>query len=389
MDFAFLPPEINSARMYTGPGSGPFLAAAGSWDSLAAELGITAESCESVLSGLTGLYWRGPTAELMSARAAPYLGWLHTTAERAKQTAMQAQAAAAAYELAYAMTVPPAAVAANRAQLAALIATNFFGQNTAAIAATEAQYAEYWAQDAAAMYGYATNVAAATQLTPFSSPPQTTNPDGLSAQNAAVNQATVSAAASNPVSQALIGTLTAAPLLPTPSSLLSGILPVDYTLLDVALFQFSTLGGVRKTAEGITKMMGAANKLGVLPFLGPDPEKVAPALPTLSGAPQLTGAASSLGGGAGLGNVTANLARAGRVGSMSVPASWATPSSSPVTALSSGALPTLPETGELARSGSAVPGIPGIPGGTISRATGAVPRYGARLTVMPRPPAAG
>ncbi|WP_252159672.1 PPE domain-containing protein, partial [Mycobacterium tuberculosis] len=41
-------------------------------------------------------------------------------------------------------------VVANRALLVALVATNFFGQNTPAIAATEAQYAEMWAQDAAA-----------------------------------------------------------------------------------------------------------------------------------------------------------------------------------------------------------------------------------------------
>jgi PPE-repeat protein len=32
-----------------------------------------------------------------------------------------------------------------------LVATNFLGQNTPAIAATEAQYAEMWAQDAAVM----------------------------------------------------------------------------------------------------------------------------------------------------------------------------------------------------------------------------------------------
>ena len=32
MDFAFLPPEINSGRMYDGPGSGPMLAAAAAWD---------------------------------------------------------------------------------------------------------------------------------------------------------------------------------------------------------------------------------------------------------------------------------------------------------------------------------------------------------------------
>lgn len=33
------------------------------------------------------------------------------------------------------------------------VATNILGQNTPAIAATETQYAEMWAQDAAAMYG--------------------------------------------------------------------------------------------------------------------------------------------------------------------------------------------------------------------------------------------
>ena len=52
-------------------------------------------------------------------------------------------------------------IAANRTQLASLVATNIFGQNTPAIAANEAQYGEMWAQDATAMYGYAANSAAA------------------------------------------------------------------------------------------------------------------------------------------------------------------------------------------------------------------------------------
>ena len=60
MDYAILPPEVNSARMYTGPGSGSLLAAAGSWDSLAAELSTTAETYESVLSGLTTLQLARP-----------------------------------------------------------------------------------------------------------------------------------------------------------------------------------------------------------------------------------------------------------------------------------------------------------------------------------------
>ena len=101
-----------------------------------------------------------------------------------------ARAAAAAYEAAFTMTVPPAVVAANRAQLMALIATNFLGQNTPAIAATEAQYGEMWAQDAAAMYSYADSSAAASVLKPFTKPAQTTNPAGLAGQSAAVAQVT-------------------------------------------------------------------------------------------------------------------------------------------------------------------------------------------------------
>ena len=117
----------------------------------------------------------------MAAAAAPYLDWMTRTAAQAEQTATQGKAAAAAYEAAFAMTVPPAVIAANRTQLMALIASNVFGQNTAAIAATETAYAEMWAQDAAAMYGYAGSSAAATTLTPFTTPPPTTNPAGQGA----------------------------------------------------------------------------------------------------------------------------------------------------------------------------------------------------------------
>jgi PPE family len=38
MDFAMLAPEINSGRIYAGPGSGSMVAAAAAWDALAAEL---------------------------------------------------------------------------------------------------------------------------------------------------------------------------------------------------------------------------------------------------------------------------------------------------------------------------------------------------------------
>ncbi|EUA35460.1 PPE family protein [Mycobacterium xenopi 3993] len=208
MDFGLFPPEINSARMYSGPGAGPMLAAAAAWNALAAELRSTAASYGSVISALTSGGWQGPASVSMAAAAAPYVAWMDTTAGQAEQTAMQATAAAGAYEAAFAATVPPPVIAANRAQLAALVATNFLGQNTPAIAATEAHYAEMWAQDAAAMYGYAGASAAATQLTPFSVPAQNTNPGALAAQSAAVSQATGSVAGTS--TQSTLAQLTSA-----------------------------------------------------------------------------------------------------------------------------------------------------------------------------------
>lgn len=188
MDFALLPPEINSARMYAGPGSGPMLAAAAAWDGLAAELHSTASSYQLVVAGLTTGPWVGPSSVSMAAAAASYVAWTRITATQAEQAASQAAAAVAAYEAAFAETVPPPEVAANRALLMMLVATNLFGQNTPAIASTEAQYAEMWAQDSAAMYGYAGSSASATQLTPFDSPPSDTAPSGLATQAAAVAQ---------------------------------------------------------------------------------------------------------------------------------------------------------------------------------------------------------
>ncbi|ETZ99267.1 PPE family protein [Mycobacterium kansasii 824] len=194
MDFGALPPEVNSLRMYSGPGSAPLLAAVAAWDGLAAELRSTAASYDAVISELTGEGWLGPASASMAAAVAPYMGWMSITGVQAEQTAAQAAAAAGAFEAAFAMTVPPAVVAANRARLMMLVATNIFGQNTPAIAATEAEYGEMWAQDAAAMYGYAAGAAAASALTPFTEPAQTTNPAGPAGQAAAVAQAAGSAA---------------------------------------------------------------------------------------------------------------------------------------------------------------------------------------------------
>lgn len=189
MNFAVLPPEINSARIYAGPGSAPMLAAAAAWDGVAAELQLAARSYESVIAGLTCGLWVGPSSASMAAAAAAFVMWTRDTAAQAEQAAGQAAAAAAAYETVFAQTVPPPVVAANRSLLTVLIATNLFGQNTPAIAAAEAHYAEMWVQDAAAMYGYAGSSASATMLNPFTPPPPNTETGWLPLQAAAVTRA--------------------------------------------------------------------------------------------------------------------------------------------------------------------------------------------------------
>lgn len=187
--------------MYAGPGSGPLLAAAAAWDALAAELYSAAASYGSTIEGLTVAPWMGPSSITMAAAVAPYVAWISVTAGQAEQAGAQAKIAAGVYETAFAATVPPPVIEANRALLMSLVATNIFGQNTPAIAATEAHYAEMWAQDAAAMYGYAGSSATASQLAPFSEPPQTTNPSATAAQSAVVAQAAGAAASSDITAQ--------------------------------------------------------------------------------------------------------------------------------------------------------------------------------------------
>jgi len=256
MDFAMLPPEINSGRMNAGPGSGPMLAAAAAWDELAAELYSAATSYQSVVSGLTAGPWLGPSSASMAAAAAHYVAWMSTTAAQAEQTAAQAKAAAAAYEAAFAATVPPPVIAANRSLLMALIATNVLGQNTPAIAATETQYAEMWAQDAAAMYGYAGSSASATTLTPFAPPAPTTDPGGLAGQTAAVAQATGTSAATN--TQTVLSQLTSA----VPTALQGLASPLPSTSAAAGILQSLGLTSPLSYADGAVSSGGLAVSSG-------------------------------------------------------------------------------------------------------------------------------
>jgi PPE-repeat protein len=168
MSYPTLPPEVNSALMHAGAGSEPMRAAASAWTGLANELRAAACSFGSVTSGLAGSAWQGPSAKAMTEAAAPYAAWLGTAACHSEQAATQATAVASAFEAARSATVPPALIAANRAVTNALASTNLFGLNFPAIAQKESEYAEMWAQDVTAMFGYHSNASTAvSQLGPL------------------------------------------------------------------------------------------------------------------------------------------------------------------------------------------------------------------------------
>src|SRR6201986_2924746 len=128
VDFGALPPEVNSALMYMGSGASSFQVAASAWNGLAAELQSAAQGYETAITQLSSDTWTGPASAAMSTAAQPYISWLQETSAQAEQAATQAQAAAAAYEQAFASTVAPPLVAANRAETAAAGQANVFCQ---------------------------------------------------------------------------------------------------------------------------------------------------------------------------------------------------------------------------------------------------------------------
>jgi PPE-repeat protein len=401
LDFAALPPEINSARMYSGAGSSPMLAAGAAWSQLADEMRSAAASYSSVVSSLTGGSWQGPSSTSMAAAAAPYAAWMNTTAAQAGKTAAQAQAAVTAYESAFSMTVPPAEIAANRAQLASLVATNMLGQNTPAIAATEALYGEMWAQDAAAMYGYAGSSAAASQLTPFSQPAQTTNAGGLAGQAAAVAQASgtsTGTSATNATSastttglSSLLGDLTSSTGSSSSSSMVTELTDLFSNSNNSALGTFLS-GNFFSTAVTNGALAGGPfnpqfllQSLAGFSYLGAKGAAAGSGLLNLFNPGALGSTAGSGLGGLGSG-VSAAMGEAGRVGALSAPPSW------------SGVAPTSPIASALGRTPLTAPetatGGPGGIASPMSNMTGRlrrpIPKYGMRLPpIMARPPAAG
>ncbi|ORV93211.1 hypothetical protein AWC11_06335 [Mycobacterium interjectum] len=391
LDFAALPPEINSGLMYAGAGSGPLMAAATAWSNLAAELSTTATSWESIIGTLTGEQWTGAGSAAAAAAAGPYISWLTTTAAAAEQAGAQASTAAAAYEAAFAGTVPPPVIAANRAQLAALVATNFLGINTPAIMATEALYAEMWVQDALTMYTYSAAAAASSVLQPLAPASPTASPAAAATQGAAVSTALASAQ-SNSAATGLTGLLANfgtesfgteiwaafSNAFPGPAAVLTQADGLFGTLFNFNLVQQFGVTAAWFVGNAIPTAVSYGHTVGAIPAV---PWSTVDSVTPLAGGVAAEGSlVNSVGGG-----MSASMAEASAVGGLSVPASWS--SAAPATLASS----TAPLEGSgwtaaaEAEPVAAMPGMPGMAGAAKGAAAyGSGPRYGFKPIVMPK-----
>jgi PPE-repeat protein len=397
-DFASRPPDVTSALIYSGAGAGPMTAAASSFSNLSAELSSNAASYESVISQLTGSEWTGPSSEAMAAAAQPYITWLNTTSAQLQVAATQAIASAAAYEAAFAACIPPPVILANRTALATLVATNILGQNTPAIAANEALYGEFWAQDAAAMYAYASSASVASStLTPLTPPAQTTNPAAQVQQGTAVGNAVGSNGSSAALNSSLGGLQNAVTTAANPAA----AAPAADTLFGPTgilsalngLFGQPIVGNAIYNV-GVTLAWNSAMMTATLPLLGhflagaPFGVTISDAAPLGAGLGFGTTLAGASSGGFGGAATLAGMGSASSVGGMSVPASWsaAAPAATAgeATLAGSGWTAAVDETAGMGGGGmnGVMPGMASAGGKSGMGLAG--PRYGVKPKVMPR-----
>jgi len=398
-DLGALPPEVSSALIYSGPGSSSLTSAAAAWNSVAAELASTAQGLDTVVTQLASESWLGPTSAAMVAAVQPYVSWVSTTAGQAEHAAVQAQSAAAAFETVFASVVPPPLIAANRAELAQAVQTNVLGLNNNVIAQLEAQYAEFWSQNASALYGYASSSAAATKISSFTEAPAIANP-AAALTSAATSTTTTPATSIQSWIQGLLTNVQAriqsltSPFIGSTATSKSALTEIWFLLtgqtglptnLGTLVNGYSPFAGFFYNTEGLPYFSVGMGNFGTQ--IAKSAGWLGGAAPAAAAAvPKGIGGLGSAAGGAG-GQVAAGLGHGAHVAGLSVPNSWpgatlpsaakpmsAIPVSEPITSGESGA-------GNL---------VGGMPVGTgAARGAGAGPRYGFKPTIMARPMSAG
>jgi PPE-repeat protein len=182
-----IPPETNDFRLRTGPGAAAVIPHILAYEEASA---VHIEQAQQMVATTiaTNSSWIGAGNVAMNETSLPMAAYMNVVAAHAQTAAQTINAAGQAHSSALASSIPYPTVIANRVREATLEATNIIGQNTPAIAEANAEYGEYWAQNAGSMMGY---LAAATSLisalsVPLAPGPLGANPAGMGAEVASV-----------------------------------------------------------------------------------------------------------------------------------------------------------------------------------------------------------
>ncbi|WP_280265226.1 PPE family protein [Nocardia wallacei] len=151
--YGALPPEVNSARLNSGPGPVPLTGTAAAYTAIADALAAAAGGSDGSTNTLEPA-WDSPAGTKAKGAFRKHAMWLREQSVVATQTAALAAQAAAVNTAARGAMPPLELIVANRLSFAILSATNEMGQNTPAIAANEAMYYGMWMEAAYTMYAY-------------------------------------------------------------------------------------------------------------------------------------------------------------------------------------------------------------------------------------------
>ena len=261
------------------------------------------------------------------------------------------------------------------------------------------------------MYGYAGASAAATTFAPYQSPPNTTTPEGLFNQAASVAESLGQQAGTSGQTAATTSThLTQAATIP---NLLQQLANNNTFINGLQQFLGAIPNGTNPFSVDIPanwatpilkQTLQAYFGIGIANFGWSIGQQTTFGLGTTTGAaggwfptPQFAGlhlggafgVNAVSGGGAGNGALLASAGNAGKVGALSVPANWTTPTSEATTTLA--AMEETPANAGAAGGPNALlRGMPvGPMGGRRTAGYGYTNKYGFRYSVLTRPPSAG
>ena len=180
VDFWSMPPEVNSARLSAGAGPAAHAPHVAGYQALAASHMAQSSLMMATTAGAVA-GWQGAGSLGMAEAATPLAAWNSTVGAFATKAAATITSMQTAYTTAVASTIHFSVAIANRLLDAALQSTNFMGVNTIPIGVNDAQYAEFWAQNAGASSGYASAAAPliAALGVPLEPAPLGANPMGM------------------------------------------------------------------------------------------------------------------------------------------------------------------------------------------------------------------